>query len=166
MKSIKSHLWCFETRLHGMFFFLFFFLSDSRKSHTPSSPAKGTPHSNKNTGTQTHFTRSLQTHKSSQLPSARSWETEKQWTSVTPPEINTTIYREKEKMVCLCACKRIMDFEVDGFQWAEKKEEAGVNVKVDHRSPLFIVLLVFEWLPQVNRYHYGPLCRTERETAL
>lgn len=69
-------------------------------------------------------TNTLHTHKSSQLPSARSWETEKQWTSVTPPEINTTIYREKEKMVCLCVCarKRIMDFEVDKFQRMEKRE--------------------------------------------
>lgn len=61
--------------------------------------------------------------------------------------------------------KRIMDFEVDGFVQRER-EEAGVNVKADHRSLLFIVLLISKWLPQVNRYHYRPLCRTERNSAL
>lgn len=58
-----------------------------------------------------------------------------------------------------------MEFEVDGFLQRER-EEAGVNVKVDHHSLLFIVLLISKWLPQVNRYHYRPLCRTERNIAL
>jgi len=62
--------------------------------------------------------------------------------------------------------KRIIDFEVDGFLQTQKREEAGVNVKVDHHSPLFIVLLISKWLAQVNRYHYRPLCRTEKETWL
>lgn len=65
-----------------------------------------------------------------------------------------------------CARKKDRGFWGGWISTDRKREKAGVNVKVDHCSLLFIVLLISEWLSQVNRYHYRPLCRTERETLL
>lgn len=118
------------------------------QSRTPNSQAKGTPRgfishctATKHRDTKTLHTFTSDTHtlyvscKSSQLPSAQSWETEKQWTSVALTEINTTIYREKEKRVC--AYKKDHGFWGGWIFTDRKREEAGVNVKVDHHSLLF-----------------------------
>lgn len=114
MKSIKSHLWCFETCF-------FFNGSDSCESHTPSSPAKGTLHSNKNTGTQTHFTRT-RVHSSHLLGAERLRNSEPQSHRLKL----TPLFIERKRRWFVCVCVRVKgSWILRWINFSEWKRESG-----------------------------------------